>query len=103
VEKTYKDIFGNSIRLTRKRFNHINEREEMLGQHDKIRETLLLPDIVKFSKYDPDVLLYYKLYEHTPVTRKFLAVIAKVGVRDSFILSSFFTDKIKEGETRWHR
>jgi len=101
VQKIYKDIFGNTIRLTHERLDHITEREEMVGQDNKIAETLLSPDIVKFSKYDPDVLLYYKLYEHTPVTRKFLAVIAKVGVAEPFILSSFFTDKIKEGETRW--
>jgi hypothetical protein len=103
VQNIYKDIFGNTIRLTRERFDHITEREEMVGQHDKIAETLVLPDIVKLSKYDPEVLVYYKLYEQTPVTRKFLAVIAKVGVTDPFILSSFFTDKIKEGETRWQR
>lgn len=61
MQKIHKDIFGNTIRLTHERFVHITEREEMVGQDDKIEETLLSPDIVKSSKYDPDVLLYYKL------------------------------------------
>ena len=103
MQKNYTDILGNNIRLTHERFDHIAEREEMRGQANKIEETLLSPDIVKVSKYDPDVLLYYKLYENTPVTKKFLVVIAKAGETDSFILSSFFTDKIKEGETQWQK
>jgi hypothetical protein len=103
MQKISKDIFGNSIRLTDERFSHITEREELREQHSKIEETLLSPDIVKLSKYDPDVLLYYKLYGHTPVTKKFMTVIVKISQNDSFILSGFFTDKIKEGETRWQK
>ncbi len=73
----------------------------MIGQLERIQQTLGEPDIVKVSKYDPNVLLYYRLYDSTPITKKYLVVIAKVAEIDAFILSAFFTDKIKEGETRW--
>ena len=103
MKAIYKDHFGKSIHLTEERFAHINEREEMIGQEDKIEETLSLPGMVKISKYDPDVLLYYRYYESTPVTKKYLVVIVKTMEEEAFILSAFFTDKIKEGETRWEQ
>jgi hypothetical protein len=103
VKAVYRDIFGNKVRLTQERYSHIIEREELIGEDDKIEETLSVPDVVKLSRYDPNVLLYYKLYESTPVTKKFLTVVTKVMQQDSFILTAFFSDKIKEGETRWEK
>ena len=103
MKAIYTDIFENNIRLTAERWRHIIEREEMIEQESKIKETLLLPDIIKRSNYDNDVYLYYKFYPSTPVTSKYLVVIAKVTEDDAFILSSFFTDKIKYGETLWQQ
>jgi len=101
--KTFKDNFGRNIRLTDNRWEHILTRAEMAEQEEKIRETLLTPDKIKKSKYDPDVLLYYKLYEKTPVTKKYLLVAVKVENGEGFILTSFFTDKVKAGETLWEK
>ncbi|HBR22673.1 MAG TPA: hypothetical protein DD713_08975 [Nitrospiraceae bacterium] len=75
----------------------------MSEQKEKIRETLLTPDRIKKSKHDSEVLLYYRLYEKTPVTKKYLMVAVKVENGVGFILTSFFTDKIKAGETEWKR
>jgi hypothetical protein len=103
VKAIYRDLFGNNIRQTEERYGHITERAEMIGQEKRIEETLLSPDIIKVSNYDVEVLLYYRWYESTPVTKKYLVVIAKMTQQDAFILSSFFTDKIKKGETLWQR
>ncbi|MBS4029109.1 MAG: hypothetical protein KGZ58_10805 [Ignavibacteriales bacterium] len=103
MKTIYTDIFENNIRLTEERWQHIIEREEMIGQEIKIGETLALPDIIKRSNYDSEVYLYYKFYPSTPVTSKYLVVIAKITEDDAFILSSFFTDKIKSGETQWQQ
>lgn len=97
----FKDYIGRNIRLTKNRLEHILTRAEMAEQEEKIRETLLTPDRIKKSKHDPDVLLYYKLYEKTPVTKKYLLVTVRVENGEGFILTSFFTDKIKAGETVW--
>lgn len=99
----FKDYSGRNIRLTANRLEHILTRLEMAGQEEKIRETLLTPDKIKKSNYDPDVLLYYKLYEQTPVTKKYLLVAVKVDNGEGFILTSFFTDKIKAGESLWEK
>lgn len=63
----------------------------------------MTPDKVKKSKHDPKVLLYYKMYEQTPVTKKYLLVAVKVENGEGFILTSFFTDKIKAGDTLWKK
>ncbi len=98
-----KDYLGRSIRLTDNRWEHILTRAEMSEQKEKIRETLLAPDRIKKSKHEPEVLLYYKLYEQTPVTKKYLLVAVRVENGEGFILTSFFTDKIKAGESLWER
>lgn len=99
----FKDYSGRIVRLTDNRWEHILTRPEMAEQEEKIRETLLIPDKIKSSKYDPEVLLYYKLYERTPVTKKYLLVAVKVEGEEGFILTSFFTDKLKAGETLWEK
>jgi hypothetical protein len=97
-----KDIFGNVLSLREDRHGHILERPEMANQDEKIKETLKNPDIVKESNHATDVLLYYRLYESTPVTKKYMLVVAKIN-KESFIITAFYTDKIKKGATRWER
>jgi hypothetical protein len=75
----------------------------MFDEEWRIGETLQHPDVVMMSNYDREVLLYYRQYERTPVASKYLVVVAKVTSADAFILTAFFTDKIKEGEKRWAR
>ena len=99
----FKDYLGRNIRLTVNRLEHILTRLEMSGQEEKIAETLSAPDKIKKSKHDPNVLLYYKLYKQTPVTKKYLSVIAKVENGEGFILTAFFTNKVKAGDTLWEK
>jgi hypothetical protein len=79
------------------------ERRELLDEEWRIGETLQNPDVVMTSNHDKDVLLYYRHYKQTSVTSKHLVVVAKITSSDSFVLTAFFTDKTKEGETRWVR
>lgn len=96
-----KDVLKKELRLTEERHEHILERPEMLNQDERVKETLTAPDTVKVSNHADDVLLYYKLYERTPVTRKYLVVIVRVLNGDGFIITAFYTDKIKKGATKW--
>jgi len=95
------DLFGNKIRLTEERKLHILEHKEMTNQLRLIAETLKSPEKIVASKYDSTVKLYYRHYDKTPVTEKYLVVIIKSTSEDNFILTSFFTDKIKEGRILW--
>jgi len=42
-------------------------------------------------------------YEVTPVTEKYLCVVAKILVGNRFIITAYFTDTIKRGEVLWRR
>ncbi|HIE15101.1 TPA: hypothetical protein EYP70_07505 [Candidatus Bathyarchaeota archaeon] len=102
--KWFKDLNNRQIRLTDERQEHIEtDHPEMAGQIDKIQETLLNPDIVIRSRTDPDVELFYRHYEVTPVTEKYLCVVVKILTEDIFIITAYFTDKIKRGEVLWKR
>lgn len=73
----------------------------MGNQYDKIMETLKNPSIIVRSKTDYDVELFYKKYSRTPVTEKYLCLVIKSLIDDSFIITAFFTDTIKKGEIIW--
>ena len=98
------DIHHRSIRLTQERQEHIeNDHPEMLGQLDNIHNTVLEPDIIVRSRTDSNVELFYKHYKTTPVTEKYLCIIVKTSVDDSFIITAYFTDSIKRGEILWKK
>ena len=99
----FSDLFKREILLTEDRKNHILERLEMSNQENKIKETLLNPELLKRSVSNEKVIIYYKHYSTTPVTSKYLAVIVKIDDKESFIISAYFTDRIKKGELIWKR
>jgi len=102
--KWFKDVHNRHIRLTEERREHIEtDHPEMFGQINRIQETLLNPDIIARSRTDPEVELFYRHYDATPVTEKYLCVVVKVLVDDIFIITAYFTDKIKKGEILWER
>ena len=75
----------------------------MSGQICKIQETLMKPDVIVKSRTDPDVELYYRHYDTTPVTEKYLCVVVKILVSDFFIITAYFTDTIKRGQILWEK
>jgi alanine-alpha-ketoisovalerate/valine-pyruvate aminotransferase len=98
------DQFHREIALNEERLKHILTHPEIKrGELKKIKETVLIPDFIKQSKQDANVWVYYKLYDKTPVGKKFVAVIAKILNHHGFIITSYFTDKVKEGKTIWQR
>ena len=97
--QTFIDLFKRKISLTEERKGHILNRLEMLNQEAKIEETLVKPELIKRSVSDEKVVIYYRHYPKTPVTSKYLAVV--VNNSKSFIISAYFTDRIKKGELIW--
>jgi len=102
--KWLKDIHNRKIRFMYERQEHIEaDHPEMSGQMNTIQDTLLNPDRVIRSRTDPDVELFYRHYDITPVTEKYLCVVVKVLVNDLFIITAYFTDAIKRGKVLWER
>jgi hypothetical protein len=100
----YRDILGRSVRLTDERKVHLeSDHPEMAGQIRRIAETLANPDRIIRSRTDASVVLFYRLYQTTPVTTKFLCVVVKSIRSDNFVLTGYYTNGVKGGEVLWQR
>ena len=51
------------------------------------------------SGQDESVHLYYRRYSATPVTEKFLLVVANVEVDSPFVITAFYTNRLKSGRS----
>jgi hypothetical protein len=96
------DYEDRAIRLTDERWAHILDHPEMVEQRQRLAETLAEPDIVIATVADETVLAYHRLYERTPVTRKYLVVVVKMASDDAFILTAYFANRLKRGSIVWH-
>lgn len=76
---------------------------EMFGQLQRIQDVLLNPDRIMRSRSDPEVELFYRDYEQTPVSHKFLCVVVKVRPDDLFMVTAYFTDSVKKGQVLWQK
>lgn len=100
----FKDVSNRRIRLTDERQKHIEvDHPEMFGQIDRIQDSLLGPDWIVKSKTDPTVELFYRYYDMTPVTEKYLCITVKISGEDLFIITAYFTDTVKRGEILWEK
>jgi hypothetical protein len=101
---TLNDYRNRKIRLTDERLQHIEENHpEMSGQLSKIKEALKAPDQIVQSMSDSGAELYYKDYKKTPVTHKYICIVVK-NIKDNlFMITAYFTDTIKRGETKWKK
>lgn len=95
------DHQGRQVRLTAERWAHILEHPEMAEQRARMVETLAAPDVVIATVKDEAVHTYHRLYERTPVTRKYLVVAVKMEAEDAFVLTAFFTSRLKKGTIVW--
>ena len=99
--ETFKDKFGNIIRLTDDQWNHIiKEHPEVEPYKNRLPDVLIKPDLVKRSKRDRDTFLYYHYYEDV-YQGKYLLIVART--RDWLLLTCYITDRVKEGDVVWKK
>ncbi len=99
--KTLKDCFGHSVRLTDERLAHILEHTEMKEMGAELERVLLQPQLVRRSRSDEAVRLFYEFYAQTIVGGKWLCVVVKYMENDAFVVTAYLTDKPKAGEDLW--
>jgi hypothetical protein len=66
-----------------------------------IAAALLHPEVVRKSRTDALVHLYYRYYTATIVGDKWLCVVVKYLEEDAFVITAYLTDKLKQGEQIW--
>ncbi len=101
VEATIFEVtsrLGTKIRLSETQRGHIEARhKELRGQLDKMKLTLVEPDAVYHSV--PEATYhYYKKFSSTPVSEKFLLLVAKHEDGEGFIITAFFVATIRTRE-----
>jgi len=99
--KTLEDCFGRKVRLTDERLTHILEHAEMKGMDNDIARVLRQPQLVRRSRADEVVKLFYEFYAQTIVGGKWLCVVVKYAETDAFVVTAYLTDKPKAGEDLW--
>ena len=99
--KVLEDCFGHKVRLTDERLAHILEHPEMAGMAGEIERVLRTPQLVRRSRSDDAVRLYYEFYAQTLVGGKWLCAVVKYAPDDAFIVTAYLTDKPKPGEDLW--
>jgi hypothetical protein len=99
--KTLQDCFGQKVRLTDERLAHILEHAEMKDLETEIEKVLRQPQLVRRSRTDEAVRLFYEFYAQTIVNGKWLCVVVKCLESDAFVVTAYLTDKPKAGEDLW--
>ncbi len=99
--KLLDDCFGHKVRLTDERLAHILEHTEMAGMAAELERVLREPQLVRRSRSDSDVRLFYEFYAQTIVGGKWLCVVVKYMRNDAFVVTAYLTDKPKAGEDLW--
>lgn len=84
-------VSGVPVRLTAERLLHIEtQHPEMMGQSDRILETVAAPDMVQEGDFG--VLIAVRHYPRTPLTEKYCAVVYRETSRaDGFVMTAYFT------------
>ena len=99
--KIIADCFGHQVRVTDERLKHILEHPEMAGMEAEIVRVLRQPQLVRRSRSDGAVRLFYEFYAQTIVGGKWLCVVVKYAENDAFVVTAYLTDQPKAGEDLW--
>jgi len=70
----------------------------MRGKEEEVITTLKEPDFVRQSRRDTSVYLYYR-----KVKDRSICVVCKHLNGDGFIITTYITDRVKEGEEVWRK
>lgn len=85
------------IELTTERQKHILLSHPELKMHfKKLSEVLSSPDEIRRSRFDKNVLLFYKFFAKVK-SGKYINVTVNTNDRN-FVLTSYITDRIRAGE-----
>jgi len=88
------------IRTTREYWEFIVKVKHpiMRGRKEDVVMTLKDPEFIRQSRKDPDVYLYYRR-----TGDKFICVVCKHLNGEGFIITTYITDRVKEGEEVWRK
>jgi hypothetical protein len=92
---------GFSVRVTQSYWELIVtiKHPVMLGREADVQDTLREPDEIRRSRNDPTVHLFYRIER----PKRWICAVAKRLDGEGFLITTFPTDAIKEGERIWSK
>ena len=92
---------GFSVRVTRAYWELIVtvKHPVMRGREADVQSVLQIPEQVRRSRGDPTVFLFYRVEQ----PGRWLCAVAKRPNDEGFLITTYPTDAIKEGEGIWSR
>ena|SRR5712691_8899704 len=92
---------GFLVRVTRSHWDLITtvKHPVMAGQEGKVQGTLRFPEEVRVSRGDATVYLFYRLER----PGRWVCAVAKRWNGEGFLITTYPTDAVKEGERAWPR
>jgi hypothetical protein len=90
-----------SIRVTIAYWNMITQIKHpiMAEQEIEVQATLTQPDQIRRSRSDPNVYMFYKFQRE----RRWICAVARRLNGEGFLITTYPTDAIKEGEIIWQK
>ena len=87
------------VRTTKEYWDYIVniKHPSMKNKEDIVKETLLNPEEICKSKIDQNVYLYYRQFD------RIYCIVVKHRGQEGFLITTYPTDKIKEGERTWKK
>jgi len=73
----------------------------MASMAANIEQVLSQPQLVRRSRSDAAVRLFYEFYAQTIVGGKWLCVVVKYVPKQAFVVTAYLTDKPKAGDDLW--
>jgi len=70
----------------------------MAGREDDVQRVLADPDVVRRSRQDPEVYLFYRQEKS-----RWLCAVVRREIASGFLITAYPTDVIKVGEIVWKR
>ena len=91
---------GNLVSTTKAYWDVITriKHPTIKGREVEVKEALTDSDEIRVSKKDKSVVLFYKR-----IGKYYLCVVVKFFKKKGFIVTAYWTKKIKEGELRWKK
>ena len=101
--ETYFEVLsclGKRIRITKSHWIEVTQRKhlELDGRVREVQDTLIDADFVRISREDNSVFLYYK-----QLGKYHVCVICRHLDGEGFIITSYLTDRAKEGREIWRK
>jgi len=92
--------FGILVSTTEGYWNVIThiKHPTVKGKEAEVKQALHDPDEIRISKKDKSVWLFYRKF-----AQRYLCVVVRFFKKRSFIITAYWTKKIKEGELKWKR